>query len=122
MLFRSLTVYDQIVMIAGRYEGIDERVAEFVDEEISLGDFVLSGGELPAMAVAESVSRLVPGVLGKDESSKEESFSDSSTREYPQYTRPEIFIADNGKKLIVPEILVSGNHEEIEKWRAGKRG
>ncbi|MBI2050977.1 MAG: tRNA (guanosine(37)-N1)-methyltransferase TrmD [Parcubacteria group bacterium] len=118
---QRLTQYDQIILIAGRYEGIDERVAEFVDEQISIGDFVLSGGELPALAVVEAASRLIPGVLGKDESSREESFSDENSSEYPQYTRPEIFITDDKKELKVPEILLSGNHAEIAKWRKSKR-
>ncbi|MBI1961639.1 MAG: tRNA (guanosine(37)-N1)-methyltransferase TrmD [Parcubacteria group bacterium] len=117
---QALTRYDQIILIAGRYEGVDERVAEFIDEQISIGDFVLNGGELAAMAIVEAVSRLIPGVLGKDESSREESFSDDPSREYPQYTRPEAFVADGGPELKVPEILLSGNHAEIAKWR--KRG
>ncbi len=114
---QELSKYDQLVFIAGRYEGIDNRVSELVDEEISIGDFVLNGGELPAMAIVESVSRLIPGVLGKDESSKEESFSDGAKAEYPQYTRPEKFITDGGKELKVPEILLSGNHAKIKKWK-----
>ncbi|MDP6571545.1 MAG: tRNA (guanosine(37)-N1)-methyltransferase TrmD [Patescibacteria group bacterium] len=119
---QELTTYDQITLIAGRYEGVDNRVSELVDEEISIGDFVLNGGELPAMTIIESVSRLIPGVLGKDESSKEESFSDNNTVEYPQYTRPEIFKTGQGNELKVPEILLSGNHSEIEKWRTKQRG
>ncbi len=118
---KALTEYDQVILIAGRYEGVDERVAEFVDEQISIGDFVLNGGELAAMAIVEAVSRLIPGVLGKDESSREESFSDDSSREYPQYTRPEAFAADGGPELKVPEILLSGNHAEIAKWRKNSR-
>ncbi|MEK7189015.1 MAG: tRNA (guanosine(37)-N1)-methyltransferase TrmD [Patescibacteria group bacterium] len=118
---QRLTEYGQIILISGRYEGVDERVAECVDEEISIGDFVLNGGELAAMAVVESVSRLLPGVLGKDESSREESFSDDSSAEYPQYTRPEIFTAEDGKKMKVPEILLSGNHASIAKWRKNSR-
>jgi len=118
---QQLTKYNQIILIAGRYEGVDNRVAELVDEEISIGDFVLNGGELPAMTIVESVSRLLPGVLGKDESSKDESFSDEKSLEYPQYTRPEIFKTDDGKELKVPEILLSGNHAEIEKWRNKNR-
>lgn len=117
---QELTKYDQVILIAGRYEGIDERVAEFVDEEISIGDFVLNGGELPAVTIVEAVSRLIPGVLGKDESSHEESFSDNDSREFPQYTRPETFNAD-GKELKVPEILLSGDHAKIAKWRKEKR-
>ena len=118
---QRLTKYDQLVFVAGRYEGVDDRVSELVDEEISIGDFVLNGGELPAMTIVESVSRLIPGVLGKDESSKEESFSDDDSAEYPQYTRPEIFTTDEGKTMKVPEILLSGNHAEIKKWRQKNR-
>jgi tRNA (guanine37-N1)-methyltransferase len=111
---------EQMIFIAGRYEGVDERVVEFVDEQISIGDFVLNGGEVAAMAIIESVARLIPGVLGKDESSKEESFSDEESAEYPQYTRPEILKKDN-KELRVPEILLSGNHAKVEKWRKENR-
>jgi len=118
---QRLTKYDQLVFVAGRYEGVDNRVSELVDEEISIGDFVLNGGELPALAIIESVARLIPGVLGKDESSKEESFSDEISVEYPQYTRPEIFITDDGKTIKVPEILLSGDHKKIENWRKTQR-
>ena len=103
-----------LIILCGHYEGIDQRVLDkIVDEEISIGDYVLTGGELPAMVLIDSVSRYVEGVLSKD-SIKEESFS-NNLLEYPQYTRPEIF---EGKK--VPEILLSGNHKEIEKWRNEK--
>ena len=98
-------------MICGHYEGFDERIRDYVDMEISIGDYVLTGGEIPAMVIADSVTRLLPGVLGDDYSSCEESFSDNLL-EYPHYTRP---IEYEGK--IVPEILVSGNHAKIEKWR-----
>ena len=118
---QRLTKYNQIIFIAGRYEGIDERVAKFADEEISIGDFVLNGGEIAAGAIIEAVSRLVPGVLGKDASSKEESFSDDDSCEYPQYTRPEIFINNKGEYIKVPEILLSGNHAKIAKWRKENR-
>ncbi|PIP66825.1 MAG: tRNA (guanosine(37)-N1)-methyltransferase TrmD [Parcubacteria group bacterium CG22_combo_CG10-13_8_21_14_all_41_9] len=118
---QRLTKYDQLVFVAGRYEGVDNRVSELVDEEISIGDFVLNGGELPALAIIESVARLIPGVLGKDESSKEESFSDEISVEYPHYTRPEIFIDDNEKEMKVPEILLSGDHKKIENWRKTQR-
>src|SRR3989344_3113296 len=116
---RRLSKYDQIIFICGRYEGVDERVAKHVaDEEISIGNYVLFGGEVPAMVIIEAVSRLIPGVVAKPESVKNESFSDKAakTREYPQYTRPEIFTL-GGKKLKVPKVLLSGNHREIEKWR-----
>jgi tRNA (guanine37-N1)-methyltransferase len=101
-----------IIILCGHYEGIDERVIEtIVTDEISIGDFVLSGGEIPAMAFIDSVSRLIPGVLGKEESFLNESFSDNLL-EHPQYTRPRIFM-----DRPVPEVLLSGNHKEIEKWR-----
>lgn len=113
---KRLSEYERLIMICGRYEGVDERVAENVaDEEISIGDFVLTGGEIPAMAVIDSVSRLLPGILGNEESAIVESHSEEGYLEYPQYTRPEEF---NGWK--VPEILLGGNHGEIEKWRNEK--
>lgn len=101
-----------LVLIAGHYEGVDERVIEFIDEEISIGDYVLTGGEIPAMVLVDSVVRLVPGVLEKPESTEYESFSAHLKLEYPQYTRPEEF-----RGLKVPEVLLSGNHAQIEKWR-----
>lgn len=108
-----LLQYDRLIMVCGRYEGVDERVAEHVvDEEISIGDFVLTGGEIPAMVVVDSVTRLLPGVLGNDQSAIIESHSEEGYLEYPQYSKPEEF---EGWK--VPEILLSGNHGEIEKWR-----
>lgn len=107
---------DQLILVAGHYEGVDERVAEhLVDEEIRIGDYVLTGGELPAMVIVDSVIRLLPGVLGNDTSAAEESHSQPGYLEYPQYTRPEDY---NGWK--VPEILLSGHHGEIEKWRKEK--
>ncbi len=110
---RRLAKYDQLILICGHYEGVDERVAEHIaDEELSVGNFVLTGGEIPAMIVIDAVSRLLPGVLGKKESLKQESFSEDGYLEYPQYTRPEKF---RGWK--VPEVLLGGNHKEIEKWR-----
>lgn len=116
---RRLVKYDQLIFICGRYEGVDERVARYIaDEEVSIGNFVLFGGEVAAMALIEAVSRLIPGVIAKPESVKYESFADraAKTREYPQYTRPEIFILGS-KKLKVPKVLLSGNHGRIEKWR-----
>ncbi|EKD58333.1 MAG: tRNA (guanine-N(1)-)-methyltransferase [uncultured bacterium] len=111
-----LAEYDRIIMICGRYEGVDERVAEnLVDEEISIGDFVLTGGEIPAMVVVDSITRLLPGVLGNDQSAVIESHSEEGYLEYPQYSKPEEF---EGWK--VPEVLLSGHHGEIEKWRKGK--
>ncbi len=112
---RRFSKYDQIVLICGRYEGIDERVAlHLADEEVSLGDFVISGGELPALLFVEAVSRHIPGVLGKNESLEEKKGS------YPVYTRPESFevvIGKKKKKLMVPDALLSGNHARIEEWR-----
>ena len=110
----DLSKQEHLIILCGHYEGIDQRVLDkIVDEEISIGDYVLTGGELPAMVLIDSVSRYVKGVL-KEESIKEESFS-NGLLEYPQYTRPEIF---EGEK--VPEILLSGHHEKIEKWRKEK--
>jgi len=123
---RRLAKYDQLIMICGRYEGVDERVAKHVaDEEISIGNFVLFGGEVPAMVVIEAVSRLISGVVAKSESVKNESFSDkeSKTKEYPQYTRPEIFRvkskvkSQKSKVLKVPKVLLSGDHKKIAAWR-----
>lgn len=115
---KQLAKLKNIMLICGHYEGFDERIREYlIDEEISLGDFVLSGGEIPAMAVLDAVIRLIPGALGKDESAEEETFSinDKKLLEYPQYTRP---IEYKGWK--VPEVLTSGNHAEIKKWRLEK--
>ncbi|MGB0733461.1 MAG: tRNA (guanosine(37)-N1)-methyltransferase TrmD [Pontibacterium sp.] len=108
----ALATHQSLILVAGRYEGIDERlIAAEVDEEWSLGDFVLSGGELPAMAMIDAVSRLVPEVLGHQASAAEDSFSDGLL-DCPHYTRPEVF---NGEE--VPEVLLSGNHEAIRRWR-----
>lgn len=101
-----------LILICGRYEGYDERITTVVDQQISIGDYVLTGGEIAAMAVMDSVVRLLPGVLGGETSAEIESFSDGQTLEFPQYTRPAEF---NGLK--VPEVLLSGNHAEIAKWR-----
>jgi len=100
------------IFICGRYEGYDERILKLVDEEVSVGDYVLTGGELPAMTIIDSIVRLMPGVLGGSASAEIESFSDGVTLEFPQYTRPVEF---EGMK--VPDVLLSGNHGEIEKWR-----
>ena len=103
---------EELIIICGRYEGVDERVRElFVDDEISLGDFVLTGGEIAAMVIVDAVSRLLPGVLGSDESAAGDSFSDGLL-EYPQYTRPPEF-----RGAAVPDMLLSGNHQEIARWR-----
>ena len=107
--------YDWLVILCGHYEGIDQRIIDlYIDEEISIGDFVLTGGELPAMVLCDVVTRFVPGVLGCDASGEDESFSDGLL-EYPQYTRPQTY-----EGLSVPEVLLSGHHENIEKWRREK--
>lgn len=111
----ELSKEKHLILLCGHYEGIDQRVLdEIVDEEISIGDYVLTGGEIPAMVVIDSVSRYVEGVISTD-STNEESFSNNNLLEYPQYTRPEIF---NGIK--VPDVLISGHHENIRKWREDK--
>ncbi|MBP7811715.1 MAG: tRNA (guanosine(37)-N1)-methyltransferase TrmD [Candidatus Moranbacteria bacterium] len=105
--------YDRLILLCGRYEGVDERVAEhLVDEELSVGDFVLTGGELPAMIVTDAVTRLLPGVLGNEESAQTESHSQAGLVEYPQYTKPECF-----GDWCVPPVLLSGHHGAIEAWR-----
>lgn len=104
--------YDRLIMICGRYEGVDERVAKHVaDESVSIGDYVLAGGELPAMVVVEAVSRRVPGVLGKLES------LETVKGSYPAYTRPEVYIPEKGKKWAVPKVLLGGSHAKIKEWR-----
>lgn len=101
------------ILICGRYEGYDERILQLVDHELSVGDYVLTGGELPAMTIVDSIVRLIPGVLGGESSAAVESFSDGETLEFPQYTRPESF-----EGMSVPSVLLSGNHGQIAKWRA----
>lgn len=113
----SLRLEENLILICGHYEGFDERIRDYVDLEISIGDYVLTGGELPAMIITDSVARLLPGVLGDDSSSHDESHTPSAGSgqallEYPQYTRPPSY---DGKS--VPEILLGGNHPQIEKWR-----
>jgi tRNA (guanine37-N1)-methyltransferase len=108
----ELTYYNHVVLLCGRYEGVDERVRAMVDEELSIGDYVLACGEPAAWVVIDGVSRLVPGVMGSQESSVEESHSNSGLLEYPQYTRPREF---HGLK--VPEVLLNGNHAMIKHWR-----
>jgi tRNA (guanine37-N1)-methyltransferase len=110
-LARELAEQPRLIIICGHYEGVDERIRTLVDEEISIGDYVLTGGELPAMVVTDAVARLIPGVLGHAASPHDESFS-KGLLEYPQYTRPREF-----RGLAAPEILFSGHHAEIEKWR-----
>lgn len=128
---QQLSKYDQVIFICGRYEGVDERVAKYVaDEEISIGDYVLFGGEVPTMVVIEAVSRLIPGVVAKEESVKNESFSKNwkqktenwkLMKEHPHYTRPEAFKlkvkSGKFKVLKVPPVLLSGNHKKIREWR-----
>lgn len=111
----KLSKMENIVIVCGHYEGVDQRfIDNFVDEELSIGDYVLTGGEVPAMVIADSVTRLVPNVLKKPGATKEESFS-KRLLEYPHYTRPEQFEGES-----VPKVLLSGNHQEIKKWRGQK--
>jgi tRNA (guanine37-N1)-methyltransferase len=113
---RRLTKYDDLILICGRYEGVDERVAKHIaDEEISIGDYVLSGGELPALVLMEAVSRYLPGFLGKEESLEELNGS------FPTYTRPEVFSPKKGTKWSVPKVLLSGDHKKIDEWRKKER-
>ena len=114
---KKMAKASQIILICGRYEGFDQRISNFVDLELSLGQYVLMGGEVAAMALIESVTRLIPGVLGKKDSLKEETYSskDLKYREYPQYTRPAVF-----KGLKAPKVLLSGDHEKIKIWRNKK--
>ena len=111
---KKLSTYSQLIILCGRYEGVDERVLSFVDEEISIGDFVLTGGEIAAMAVLDVVARLIPGVVGDAASVSEDTFSNSLLK-YPQYTRPDDF-----RGLSVPEILLSGDHKKIAEWRSAE--
>lgn len=118
-LAKKLSKHENLVFVSGRYEGFDERIRKFVDEEISVGDYVLMGGELPALVVSEAVLRLIPGVLGKDDSADAESFSEKML-EYPQYTKPEVLevkVAGKIKKMPVPKVLLTGHHLNIENWR-----
>ena len=109
---KSLAKYEHLILLCGHYEGVDERIIDMlIDEEISIGDYVLTGGEIPAMVLIDAVSRYIPGVLGKLESTNDESFSDGLL-EYPQYTRPQNFMGHE-----VPEVLVSGDHQKVDEWR-----
>ncbi|MBN2541185.1 MAG: tRNA (guanosine(37)-N1)-methyltransferase TrmD [Bacilli bacterium] len=108
---KQLVDQNHIILICGHYEGFDERVRSFVDLELSIGDFVMTGGEIAAMAIIDSVTRLIPGVLGSSESFEHDSFYEDSL-DYPQYTKPREFMGQ-----FVPDVLLSGNHEEIAKWR-----
>ena len=106
------TDYNHLIIVCGHYEGIDQRIIDLcIDEEISIGDYVLTGGELPAMVLVDAVLRYVPNILGNNHSAEDESFS-NNTLEYPQYTRPRVFMG-----LEVPEVLISGNHKKIEEWK-----
>ena len=110
---QELSKLENLILIAGHYEGVDHRVHEhLVDEVISIGDYVLTGGEIPAMVLTDSIVRLIPSVIAKEEATVIESFSEPGKVEFPQYTRPEVY-----KDWKVPEVLLSGNHKEIEKWR-----
>jgi tRNA (guanine37-N1)-methyltransferase len=112
-LVRELAVEPLLVLVCGRYEGIDERVVQGLSaEELSVGDYVLSGGEIAALVVLETVTRLVPGVIGKEESHEHDSFGEEGLLDHPHYTRPRTF-----RGMEVPEVLLSGNHAEIERWR-----
>ncbi|PKM41421.1 MAG: tRNA (guanosine(37)-N1)-methyltransferase TrmD [Firmicutes bacterium HGW-Firmicutes-9] len=108
---KELSAEDRLVLLCGHYEGVDERVMNIIDDEISVGDYVLTGGELPAMLLVDCVSRLIPGVLGSEESAADESFSEDLL-EYPQYTRPASF-----RGMDVPEVLLNGHHAKIQAWR-----
>jgi len=115
---RNYSKHDALIIICGHYEGVDERVAEYIaDDEISIGKYVLTGGELPAMVITDAVARLIPGVLGNEESLEEESFKEADYTESPQYTRPAVFVDDEGRELKVPEVLLSGHHKEIKEFR-----
>lgn len=110
---RELTKFDHLILICGRYEGVDQRVIDHLaDDQLSIGEYVLSGGELPAMVVVDAVVRLIPGVLGNSESLRSESFNEAGQFDYPQYTQPRNF-----RGWLVPEVLLTGNHQEISKWR-----
>lgn len=108
----QLSHQEHIVLVCGHYEGFDERIRSLADRQISIGDYVLTGGELPAMVVTDAVTRLIPGVLGGERSALDESFSDGESLEHPHYTRPEEF-----RGMKVPDVLLSGHHGEIERWR-----
>jgi len=116
-----LANHEDITVVCGRYEGVDERVAQhLIDEEISLGDFVLAGGEVAAAVLIEGIARLLPGVVGNPESVRQESFREELLEE-PHYTRPAVFVTDRGDSWEVPEVLLSGDHLKIEAWRAQQR-
>ncbi len=113
---RTWCTYERVILICGHYEGVDERVAEFlVDQEVRIGEYVLTGGELPAMIIIDALARLIPGVLGKHVSVEEESHSVAGVLEYPQYTKPADF-----RGMKIPDVLLTGNHQKIAQWRKGK--
>lgn len=116
---KSLSKYNQLIFVCPRYEGIDARVEKMVDEKISIGDYILTGGELASAVIIDAVSRHIPGFVGKEESVAFDSFSSDGYLEYPQYTRPEE-IKYKGKKLEVPKVLLSGHHKEIDEWKKNK--
>ena len=110
---RTLAEEEHLILLCGHYEGVDQRVLDrYIDMEISIGDYILTGGELGAMVLTDCIARLIPGVLGSEESPKDESFSDSGLLEYPQYTRPREF-----EGMDVPEVLLNGDHAKIAAWR-----
>ncbi len=114
----QLSKVKNIIMICGRYEGVDGRVEEYIaDEKISIGDYVLMGGEIPAMVLIETISRLLPGAVGKDNFLNERTNEDGSFTEHMQYTRPEVFFPEEGVSWKVPEVLLSGDHKKISQWR-----
>lgn len=113
---KRFSKFDEVTLVCGRYEGVDERVVKFVDEEVSIGDYVLTGGELGALVVVDSITRLLSGVLGNEGSLESESHNSPGVLEYPQYTRPEVFEVD-GRKYRVPKVLLSGDHKKIEEWK-----
>lgn len=115
-LAQEYSKINEVVFICGRYEGVDERIKNFIDEEISIGDYVLTGGELGTMIIIDSITRLLPGALGNETSSQDESHSQIGVLEYPQYTKPEKFKVRK-KSYNVPEILLSGNHPKIKEWK-----
>lgn len=115
-MVEQLAGADHLILLCGHYEGVDQRVLDkYIDMEISIGDYVLTGGELGAMVIVDSVIRLIPGVLGSEESSQDESFSSAGLLEYPQYTRPRVF-----EDMEVPEVLLNGDHAKIQAWRREK--
>lgn len=119
-LARQYAKLDEVIFVCGRYEGVDARIKKFIDAEISIGDYVLTGGELPALVIIDSITRLLPGVLGNNQSTVEESHSKTNVLEYPQYTRPAIFKA-NKKEYAVPKVLLQGHHAKIKEWRDKKQ-